>query len=131
MFMSNLSGCTFADVVAARKNVTRYLSPTPLYCYPGLRELIGASVYVKHENHHLVGAFKVRGGVNLAADLIARGKSTPLYTASTGNHGQSIGFAGKVTGLAVKVALPEGANPSTRISQMERSHWHDRCMFPL
>ena len=108
----HLTGCTFADVQAAREHVYRYLSPTPLHEYAGLGELLGAQVYVKHENHHAVGAFKVRGGINLAAHLAAGGGRTPLYTASTGNHGQSISFAGKVTGLPVKVALPEGANPS-------------------
>ncbi|MCH8897160.1 MAG: pyridoxal-phosphate dependent enzyme, partial [Chloroflexi bacterium] len=90
----------------------RYLSPTPLHEYAGLSELVGARVYVKHENHHAVGAFKVRGGINLAAHLAAAGGRASLYTASTGNHGQSISFAGKVTGIPVKVALPEGANPS-------------------
>jgi len=110
--MSTQTGCTFADVVAARRNVLKYLSRTPLHSYGDLNELLGASVFIKHENHHAVGAFKVRGGVNLAADLIAKGKRAPLYTASTGNHGQSIAFAGKVTGLPVRVALPKGANPA-------------------
>lgn len=107
--LNNLT-CTFDDVVAARDNVYKHLSTTPLLSYPGINELIGAKVYVKHENHHAVGSFKVRGGVNLAAHLVADGHKTSLYTASTGNHGQSISFAGKVTGLPVRVALPEGAN---------------------
>ncbi len=106
------SACTYADVLAARENVYRHLHATPLHPYAGLSELIGAEVYVKHENHHMVGAFKVRGGVNLAAHLAQAGQTTGLYTASTGNHGQSIAFAGKVSGIPVRVAMPEGANPS-------------------
>jgi threonine dehydratase len=51
------------DVFAARANVYRYLKPTPLHDYAGLSSLIGADVWVKHENHHPVGAFKVRGGL--------------------------------------------------------------------
>jgi len=101
-----------ADVLAARRNVYRYLSPTPLHHYAGLSGLVGAEVFVKHENHQPVGAFKVRGGVNLAASLTDAQRRAGLYTASTGNHGQSIAFAGKVTGTRVCVALPEGANPS-------------------
>lgn len=102
---------TLADVIEARKHVYRYLQPTPLHAYAGLSELIGAEVYVKHENHHAVGAFKVRGGVNLAGHLSETARQAGLFTASTGNHGQSIAFAGKVTGTQVRVALPQGANP--------------------
>lgn len=108
--MQNNVTCTFDDVLAARDNVYKHLNATPLLSYPGINELIGAQVYVKHENHHAVGSFKVRGGVNLAAHLAADGQKILLYTASTGNHGQSISFAGMVTGLPVRVALPEGAN---------------------
>ena len=69
--MENLCGCTLADVLAARPHVYRHLRPTPLYAYAGLGELLNAEVYVKHENHQPIGAFKVRGGANLAASLRA------------------------------------------------------------
>jgi threonine dehydratase len=104
--------CTFEDVEAARDRVYRYLHKTPLHEYASLSELVGAQVFVKHENHHAVRAFKVRGGVNLASSLDDASRKRGLYTASTGNHGQSIAFAGQVTGAPVRVALPEGANPS-------------------
>lgn len=99
-------------MIAARAHVYQHLHATPLHHYAGLSELLGAQVHVKHENHHVVGAFKVRGGVNLAAQLAKVGRKEGLYTASTGNHGQSIAFAGKVSGIPVRVAMPEGANPS-------------------
>jgi threonine dehydratase len=102
---------SYQDLLDARERVYAHLHRTPLHSYPGLCSLLGASVWVKHENHHAVGAFKVRGGVNLAAQLGARERVAGLITASTGNHGQSIAFAGKVTGAAVTVAVPEGANP--------------------
>lgn len=100
-----------ADVFAARQRVYRYLKPTPLYRYPGLSELIGANVWVKHENHQPVGAFKVRGGVNLVAQLGEKERASGLFTASTGNHGQSIAYAARVQGLRATIAVPEGANP--------------------
>ena len=103
---------TLTDVIAARTHVYQHMRATPLHHYAGLSELLGAQVYVKHENHLVVGAFKVRGGVNLAAHLAKAGRKEGLYTASTGNHGQSIAFAGKVSGIPVRVAMPEGANPS-------------------
>jgi len=102
---------TLIDVIAARPHVYRYLKPTPLYRYSGLSELIGANVWVKHENHLPVGAFKVRGGVNLVAHLTAAERSSGLFTASTGNHGQSIAFAAHTHGLRATIAVPESANP--------------------
>ncbi len=104
--------CTFEEVEAACPHVYRYLNKTPLHEYAGLSELIGAQVFVKHENHHAVRVFKVRGGVNLAASLGESSRKKGICTASTGNHGQSIAFAGQVTGVPVRVALPEDANPS-------------------
>ena len=62
---------TLVDVLEARLRIAPYLRPTPLYRYAALDELVGAEVYVKHENHQPVGAFKVRGGVNLVAQLDA------------------------------------------------------------
>lgn len=102
---------TLHDIIVARPKVYRYLKPTPLYYYSGLSELVGASVWVKHENHQPVGAFKVRGGLNLAAHLTAEERRAGLFTASTGNHGQSIAFAAQVHGLKATIAVPEGANP--------------------
>jgi threonine dehydratase len=102
---------TLHDIIAAQKNVYRFLKPTPLYQYPTLSELLGASVWVKHENHQPVGAFKVRGGLNLAANLTPEECKGGLFTASTGNHGQSIAFAGRAFGINTKIAVPEGANP--------------------
>jgi threonine dehydratase len=104
---------TLHDVIAARPHVYKYLKPTPLYYYPGLSELLGAKVWVKHENHQPVGAFKVRGGLNLAATLTEAERKGGLFTASTGNHGQSIAFAAKVNGLKATIAVPaEGTNPA-------------------
>lgn len=99
------------DVIAARAHVYRYLRPTPLHRYAGLGALIGAEVWVKHENHQPVGAFKVRGGLNLVAQLSERERASGLFTASTGNHGQSIAYAARAHGVRATIAVPEGANP--------------------
>ena len=102
---------TLCDILAARRHVYRYLKPTPLYCYSGLSELVGAKVWVKHENHQPVGAFKIRGGLNLVAHLSEHERKSGLFTASTGNHGQSIAFAARAHGLRATIAVPHGANP--------------------
>lgn len=103
---------TIQDIFRARRHVYKHLKPTPLHHYPGLSKLIGADVWVKHENHQPIGAFKVRGGLNLAAQLLKSNRKSGLYTASTGNHGQSIAFAARVSGADATIAVPEDANPS-------------------
>lgn len=103
---------TIDDITAARRTVAAHLRPTPLHRYPGLCDLVGTEVWVKHENHHAVGAFKVRGGVHLASTLDEGGGTAAMITASTGNHGQSIAFSGAVSNTPVTVAVPHGANPS-------------------
>ncbi len=98
------------DVFAARSNVYRYLKPTPLHRYSQLNDATGLDLYVKHENHQPTGAFKVRGGLNLAAGLSQAERSAGLFTASTGNHGQSIAYAARAYGIEATIAVPDGAN---------------------
>jgi len=102
---------TIDDIKSARPNVYKYINPTPLYHYSGLSDLVGAEVWVKHENHLPVGAFKVRGGLNLTASLSEEEKKAGLYTASSGNHGQSIAYASRAYKIKATIAVPEGANP--------------------
>ena len=100
-----------ADVLAARQRITPYLRPTPLYHYPALEMLTGAPVWVKHENHQPVGAFKVRGGVNLVSQLPPAERRRGVITASTGNHGQSVAYAANLFGVHAVICMPERANP--------------------
>jgi threonine dehydratase len=109
--MSELPIPTFVDVLAARRRIAPYLRPTPLYRYDALSELVGTEVWVKHENHLPVGAFKVRGGVNLISQLSARERERGVMAASTGNHGQSVAYAARLFGVRAVVCVPEGANP--------------------
>ena len=109
--MNNQPMPTLQDVLAARPHVYRYLQPTPLHHYATLSELVGTQVWVKHENHQPVGAFKVRGGLTLAANLTDEQRKAGLFTASTGNHGQSIAYAARAFGISAMIAVPEGANP--------------------
>ena len=102
---------TFRDILRARKTIAPYLKPTPLHNYPTLDALLGAEVYVKHENYQPIGAFKVRGGINLLAHMPAAIAERGVVTASTGNHGQSIAYAAKLFGIAATIIVPEGANP--------------------
>lgn len=103
---------TFADVLAARRRIAPYLQPTPLYQYPSLDAMLGLELWVKHENHQPIGAFKVRGGINLVSQLPAAQRQAGVITASTGNHGQSLAFAARLFGVQARIAVPQGANPA-------------------
>jgi threonine dehydratase len=109
--MTGLAAPDLGDVLAARKRIAPYLSPTPLYRYPALDALAGAALWVKHENHQPVGAFKVRGGVNLVSQLPEDERRRGVITASTGNHGQSVAYAANLFGVRAIICVPEQANP--------------------
>jgi threonine dehydratase len=73
--------------------------------------MVGTEVWVKHENHQPVGAFKVRGGVNLVSRLDEAERERGVISASTGNHGQSVAYAARQFGVQAIICVPEGANP--------------------
>jgi threonine dehydratase len=102
---------TLDDVRAARERIAPYLRPTLLERYQPLDRLLGTEAWVKHENHQPTGAFKVRGGVNLVAQLSGEERERGLVTASTGNHGQSIAYAAQLFGVRAIICVPENANP--------------------
>jgi threonine dehydratase len=102
---------TFADVLLARRQIRPYLPRTPLHNYPALDALLGTRVYVKHENYQPVGAFKVRGGVNLVSQMSAEERNRGVIAASTGNHGQSVAYAARLFSVSARIVVPENANP--------------------
>jgi threonine dehydratase len=102
---------TFRDVLDAQTHISPYLKPTPLLSYATINELLGTVVYIKHENCQPVGAFKVRGGVNLISQLTNEEASSGVIAASTGNHGQSIAYAARIFGVKATIVLPEKSNP--------------------
>jgi threonine dehydratase len=103
----------YADIVAARQFVSQYLPKTPLVRSHKLSEALGCDYYLKLENLQPVGAFKVRGGVNLVGREREAGQDQTIVTASTGNHGQSIGYAGRLFNTRVIVYAPaENVNPA-------------------
>jgi len=101
---------TLDDVRAARTVVLKTLQPTALLSHALLNAKTGLDIRVKHENHNPTNAFKVRGGLNLIANLTAE-ERRGVITASTGNHGQSIALACQREGVPCTIAVPIGNNP--------------------
>ena len=89
--------------------VRRVMPPTPQFCWPLLSRRIGTELWVKHENHTPIGAFKLRGGL-VYLDEVRR--SHPdicgVVTATTGNHGQSIALAAARLELEATIVVPHG-----------------------
>ena len=98
---------SLVDLESAAALVYRSMPPTPQYRWPLLDARVGASVWVKHENHTPTGAFKVRGGL-VYVDELCRSGSKPggLISATRGNHGQSVGFAAGEYGIPAAVVVP-------------------------
>jgi threonine dehydratase len=103
-----------ADLRAAQRIVEAVIAPTPQYRWPLLEAAFaaggaGTELWVKHENHTPVGAFKVRGGLVYFERLRARGaRPAGVVSATRGNHGQSIGFAARRHGIAATIVVPHG-----------------------
>jgi threonine dehydratase len=100
---------TLAELESVMPVVRASVPPTPQYAWPLLRARTGADLIVKHENHTPIGAFKVRGGlVHLDRAKRERPQLQGIISATRGNHGQSLAFAGERVGLSVTIVVPYG-----------------------
>lgn len=97
-----------SELEAAAEVVHAVFPGTPQYVWPLLSERVGCEVWVKHENHTPVGAFKIRGGLNFIKHYVDGGGTKGLITATRGNHGQSIATACGRFGARVTIVVPEG-----------------------
>ena len=103
---------SLAEIEAATGLIRPFLPPTPAYSWPRLSSAVGAEVWLKHENHTPVGAFKVRGGLVYLNELRrAAPEVQGVIAASTGNHGQSIAWAARKQGLRAVIVVPRDNNP--------------------
>jgi threonine dehydratase len=85
------------------------MAPTPQYAWPLLKAAVGAEIWVKHENHTPVGAFKLRGGLVYFRDFSQRSdRAAGVISATRGNHGQSVGYAARKYGIPATIVVPHG-----------------------
>ena len=100
------------DLTALRQAaelIGRHVPPTPQYNWPLLSQRLGCEVWVKHENHTPVVAFKVRGGLLYVHELLGREPRLPgMISATRGNHGISLAMAARQAGVPLKVLVPQG-----------------------
>jgi threonine dehydratase len=101
------------DVEKALPIVRAAMAPTPQYAWPLLYARVGTEVFVKHENHTPIGAFKLRGGLVYVEQLkCERPHIKGIVSATRGNHGQSLAFAARRAGLPVVIVVPHGNSTS-------------------
>jgi threonine dehydratase len=100
---------TLAELEAAADLVHAHFPATPAHRWPLLAARAGCEVVVKHENHTPAGAFKVRGGVVFFDRLKRTAPNCPgVISATRGNHGQSLAYAGSRAGIPVTIVVPRG-----------------------
>jgi threonine dehydratase len=97
---------SFNDITAAREFISPYLTKTPLVRVSKISDELGCDYYAKLENLQPVGAFKVRGGVNLVGNATEEERRKGMVSASTGNHGQSIAYGGRLFNTRVIIYAP-------------------------
>lgn len=93
----------------AQERLRPYVFRTPVIRLENLDEILGCQVYVKAENMQRINAFKIRGALNKALQLAPETLKNGIVTASSGNHGRGVAFAGKLLGVPVTVVMPEHA----------------------
>ena len=100
---------TLDDITSASLVVYKEMQPTPQYCWPMLAERLGTQLWVKHENHSPVGAFKIRGGLAYFDHLVRSGQVPKgVIGATRGNHGQSVGYAARRYNIPATIVVPHG-----------------------
>lgn len=103
---------TLREIEAAAALVRPHIPATPTYRWPLLEQVLGCELWTKHENHTPVGAFKIRGGLVYLDELKRQQPGVRgVIAATTGNHGQSIAFAARLSGLRAVIVVPHGNNP--------------------
>jgi threonine dehydratase len=108
-----------AQVRAAEERARPYLLTTPAVPSLGLAAAVGSPVVLKCENLQHTGSFKARGAVSKVLSLTPEELERGIITASTGNHGAAVAYAGSIVDVAPTVVVPDNANPS-KLAAIER-----------
>jgi threonine dehydratase len=110
-YLDLLSQVNMLEVFKARRIVENTLKRTHLTYYKRLSDELGASMYVKHENHLPTNSFKVRGAVNFMARISDDIQKRGVIVATRGNHGLAVAWAAQERGVFCNVVVPEDNNP--------------------
>ncbi len=73
------STVTLGEIYKAQKAIRPFVHRTPLVFSTGISIRCGASVYLKLETVHDIGAFKIRGATNRLRNLSAEERGAAMY----------------------------------------------------
>ena len=111
---------SLTQLEAAQEVVYQHLKPTPEIQWPLLSARIGAELWIKHENHTPIGAFKIRGGLTYLERFIkGQPKAPGIISATRGNHGKSFAFACARQNVPLTILVPRGNNPEKNAAMKE------------
>ncbi|MDR3606903.1 MAG: threonine ammonia-lyase [Oligoflexia bacterium] len=105
----NPFGLRLADIQDAKREILRYLEPSPLIRNAWLSELLGCELYLKLENMQPIGSFKIRGAIYKISKLTAEERKRGVIAASAGNHAQGVAWAARRLGVRALIVMPKGA----------------------
>jgi len=101
---------TLADIQEAKKELQRYLQPTPLLYNTWLSEALGCEIYLKLENMQPIGSFKIRGATYRISKLTPQQKKLGVVAASAGNHAQGVAWGSRKLGCSAIIIMPKTAS---------------------
>lgn len=104
------------DVRRAAQVIAPYLTPTPLVSHPLLNVRVGTDTFVKLENIQRIGAFKIRGAINLLSGMDEENRARGIVTATRGNYGAALAQACSMYDCRCTVFVPEGNSPDKNAS---------------
>jgi threonine dehydratase len=110
---------TIRDVWEARKRIAPIVRKTPLVKSPVLSEITGASIYLKMENLHKTGSFKIRGAANKILSLSSEEQKRGVTTFSTGNHGMAVAFVARSLGIQAVICISNRV-PKAKVDAIRR-----------
>jgi threonine dehydratase len=117
---------TIEDIREAAEGLVGVAPATPLVPAPSLEAMTGFPIYLKLENKHATGAFKMRGALTAVRRLSPERREAGVLTYSSGNHGQALAFAAQRMGIRAVVVMPETA-PKTKVEGVKR--WGGETVF--
>jgi len=107
----NHQAVSLIETLRARERIRPFLQPTQCLPNAELSQLLDAEVFIKYENHNPTGTFKIRGGLNLMAQL-ADDAIDGVITFSTGNHGLSVAYCAAQFEIPATIVVPKNNNPA-------------------
>jgi threonine dehydratase len=100
---------TLAEIESISQEINAVVRASPQFSWPLLNARAGCELWVKHENHTAIGAFKIRGALHYMRQLVAREPGVRGVVAATrGNYGQAVAFAAARRGLSATIVVPFG-----------------------